>query len=184
MEVLIALGSNAPIAGETADATGLRALDALPSEGFELVRASALYRPPCFPAGAGPDYINAAAVLAPTGTPAGALARLHRIEAAFGRERVQRWGNRVLDLDLLAWGDAILPNLATFETWRALPADQQSTKAPETLILPHPRLQDRAFVLVPLNEIAPDWRHPVLGRTVSQLTDALPAVDLAAITRL
>jgi 2-amino-4-hydroxy-6-hydroxymethyldihydropteridine diphosphokinase len=56
--------------------------------------------------------------------------------------------------------------------------------APDRLILPHPRLQDRAFVLVPLAEIAPDWRHPLLGRTVTEMRDALDPADLAGLRRL
>ncbi len=56
--------------------------------------------------------------------------------------------------------------------------------APERLILPHPRLQDRAFVLIPLNDVAPDWVHPVTGQTVRQMLDALPGVDKMAVTPL
>lgn len=184
MNVLIALGSNAPQAGETAQDTVARAFEALADEGLVIARKSALFQTPCFPAGAGPDYVNAAAAIEPQGSPQEVLAGLHRIEAAFGRKRVQRWGMRVLDLDLLAWGDTILPDLATFEAWRVLPPDQQATTAPSTLILPHPRLHERAFVLVPLAEVAPDWRHPVLNQTVAELARGLSAADRAQITRV
>ena len=68
--------------------------------------------------------------------------------------------------------------------WMTLSAENQKQKWPDQLILPHPRLQDRAFVLVPLADVAPDWVHPVLGRTVLEMRDALPAEDLDQIVPL
>jgi 2-amino-4-hydroxy-6-hydroxymethyldihydropteridine diphosphokinase len=142
---------------------------------------SRFFSTPCFPPGAGPDYVNAAlAVESGLDAPA-ILAALHRIESEFGRERVQRWGMRTLDLDLLALDELILPDPATHADWRALPMDLQKMRAPDQLILPHPRLQDRAFVLVPLADIAPDWVHPILGLTIRQLRDASPPGDLAEV---
>lgn len=185
-DILIALGGNLPFGDHLPQDTIALALAALPLRGLTVRAASGLYKTPCFPVGAGPDYVNAAAVLADDQGRDGAaiLAILHAIEADFARQRTARWAGRTLDLDLLALGDSVQPDLATFAHWRDLPAAQQTLRAPAELILPHPRLQDRAFVLVPLMDVAPDWQHPVLGRSIRQLCDALPMADRAAVVAL
>lgn len=183
---LVALGANLPFDGLPAVATLRRALASLEHQGFEIYAQSAMYQTPCFPAGAGPDYVNAVVALRwpEKSDVASALERLHRVEAEFGRERAQRWGMRTLDLDLLAVGAQILPDVETLEAWMNLAPDSQRARAPEQLILPHPRIQDRAFVLVPLADVAPDWRHPVIGKTVLEMLEALPLADRMAIKPL
>jgi 2-amino-4-hydroxy-6-hydroxymethyldihydropteridine diphosphokinase len=109
---------------------------------------------------------------------------LHEVEAHFGRTRERRWGGRTLDIDLIAMADLVLPDLAGWTRWHNLPAARQAKEAPQTLILPHPRLQDRAFVLVPLMDVAPDWRHPVTGQTVAQMVQSLPQAEIDAIRPL
>lgn len=145
------------------------------------ITRSRFFRTPCFPAGAGPDYLNAALHLRHEGSPQEMLALLHEIEADFGRERKQRWGSRTLDLDLIAHGDAILPDGPTQAQWRALPPARQIEHTPDQLVLPHPRLQDRAFVLVPLADVAAEWVHPALGLSVREMLARLPEADRAAI---
>ena len=181
---LIALGANLPLRdggvaggpGATMDA----ALRRLQSMTGAAIRASRFYRTPAFPPGSGPDFVNAAAVLRVADAPEAVLARLHAVEAEFGRRRAARWGARTLDLDLIAAGDRVLPDAATHARWRALDAGAAQGQAPDRLILPHPRMQDRAFVLVPLAEVAPGWRHP-LGKTVAELRDDLPESELSAV---
>lgn len=153
----------------------------MPSLGLKPVSFSRFFSTPCFPAGAGPDYVNAAISVTASGDPPVILAALHRIETHFGRVRDQRWGMRTLDLDLLAIGQTILPDPATYLAWQQMPAQVQARSVPDQLILPHPRLQDRAFVLVPMADIAPNWRHPVLHQTTAQLCAALPRADLNAV---
>jgi 2-amino-4-hydroxy-6-hydroxymethyldihydropteridine diphosphokinase len=183
--VLIALGANLPVGRQPPAETLRKALAALPRHGLAVVRASRLFATPCFPAGAGPDYVNAAAeISAPGMGPREVLAALHAVEARFRRVRGVRWGMRTLDLDLLAVGDAVLPDPATAAVWRDLPPGRQVGETPDRLILPHPRLQDRAFVLVPLMDVAPDWRHPALGLSVAEMAARLPQADRDAVRPL
>lgn len=184
--LLIALGANLPQDGAPPKATLTAAIAALAEAGLGDVSVSRFYATPCFPAGAGPDYVNAAlAAPCPEGWDADrVLALLHEVENRFGRKRETRWGMRTLDLDLIAMGDAVLPDLATYDRWRKLDPALQAKAAPDRLILPHPRLQDRAFVLVPLADVAPDWVHPVLGLTVAAMRDVLPAETRAEVVPL
>ena len=183
--VIIALGANLPWQEMGPDAVLRAGLAALAEAGLPPVVVSRFYATPCFPAGAGPDYVNAAAVLEAGGRDAAqVLVVLHEVEAAFGRARLLRWAGRTLDLDLLAMGAQVLPDAAGQAAWRDLPPEDQARLAPDRLILPHPRLQDRAFVLVPLADVAPDWQHPALGLSVIEMLAALPAGEVAAVKPL
>lgn len=183
-EYLIALGGNLRSERGVPQQTLRAALERLTQSGAQPVAVSAFYRTPCFPPGAGPDYVNAAAKVSFAGGPKALLKVLHEVEAGFGRERVERWGRRTLDLDLIAAGQDVLPDYVTHERWRDLPLEDQLEATPDELILPHPRLQDRAFVLVPLADVAPSWVHPVLGRSVAEMMAGLPAEDLAEVVAL
>jgi 2-amino-4-hydroxy-6-hydroxymethyldihydropteridine diphosphokinase len=107
-----------------------------------------------------PDYLNGCAVLKVQLTPEVLLSTLLEVEQQFGRVRRERWGPRTLDLDLLLYDDLILDTPA--------------------LKIPHPRMRERAFVLVPLAEIAPDWIDPVSKKAIAQLVQA---VDCSGILR-
>lgn len=190
MLILVALGANLPNDATSDRRSSAETLEAalgdLARFGLALKGKSRFYRTPCFPAGAGPDYVNAAAAFSIGfgATATELLAILHKVEALHGRARESRWASRTLDIDLLAVEDLVLPDAQTHQFWRELPMKEQSRIAPEQLILPHPRLAERAFVLVPLADVAPDWRHPILGKTVLELRDALPQADLEAVQPL
>lgn len=183
-EVLICLGSNATSSADEVVGIIEGALECIAARFEQVPEISAFYRTPCFPEGAGPDFVNAACRIETGLRPARILAILHEIEADFGRIRQKRWGQRSLDLDLIAVGNAVLPDAATYTRWLELPLEAQMTQAPEALILPHPRLQDRAFVLRPLSDVAPDWRHPVLGMTVAQMLAERPSAERTEIKAL
>lgn len=180
---LLALGANLSCWAGQPEAALRVALGRLGSEGLGLRAVSRFWRTPAYPAGSGPDYVNAAAVVAAGAmAPEAVLAALHRVEAGLGRVRDgTRWGARVIDLDLLAMGAEVRPDAATQDRWRALPAAAQAQVAPDRLILPHPRLQDRGFVLAPLAEIAPGWVHPRLGQSVAAMLEALGPEGLAGM---
>lgn len=147
MEIAIALGSNLGDSEQTIE-TALKRLDQI--DGMEMVVRSQLYK--TAPVGPPqPDYINACAIFRTHFSPARVLQILLTTEASFGRIRRERWGPRTLDLDLLFYGDRVLDT--------------------PSLALPHPRMHQRAFVLVPLAEIAPDWWHPVHQKNVKKLLE-------------
>jgi 2-amino-4-hydroxy-6-hydroxymethyldihydropteridine diphosphokinase len=183
---LVAFGSNLALGKVLPAALIRQAIFDLTDLGFNILRLSKFYSTPCFPAGAGPDYVNAACVLRHNKdvSPDIVLNALHDVENRHGRRRESRWAGRTLDLDLLAFGDVVAPDRQVQRHWMDLPIAVQAQTAPETLILPHPRLQERAFVLVPLADVAPDWVHPVLQRSVLQMLEDLPAQDRKQVVEI
>ncbi len=114
------------------------------------------------PATSYPAFLNGVLVARTALAPDEVLRRLHAIEARLGRDRsreVERWRPRAVDLDLVALGDAVLDT--------------------PSLRLPHPEMHRRRFVLQPMVEVWPDWRHPVLGATAADLLEALPPEEMA-----
>lgn len=158
------------------------ALQRLAARGVQPLAIARWRRTPAFPAGSGPDYVNGAALMETSLAPEPLLALLHEVEASLGRERRARWAPRVCDLDLVACGDLVLPDVETVRALFALsPEAAGAAPAPNRLILPHPRMQERAFVLAPLCDIAPDWRHPLSGRSVAEMLAALPEAARAEV---
>lgn len=181
---LIALGSNLNFDSDTPEGVLRTAFALLEKRAFVIRSCSRFFNTPAFPAGYGPDFVNAAACVEHRGTVMQVITHLHDVEAQMGRARQTRWGARTLDLDLIAAGNQVLPDAKTHQYWRDLPLETQKTAVPSELIVPHPRLAERAFVLVPLMDIAPDWCHPVTKRTIRQMHDALPAAMLSEVVAL
>jgi len=159
--ILIALGGNLPsprygAPRRTCDA----ALAALQAAGVRVVRRSRWYRSAPVPPSDQPPFVNGVVAVTTDLPPAELLALLHRIEAELGRTRRRRNEARIIDLDLLAYGDRV--------------------SAPgEAPVLPHPRLAERAFVVLPLAEVAPGWRHPVNGLGPAEMAARLPPEQTA-----
>lgn len=183
-ECLIALGSNLAFGKQSPVENCQTSLLRIVECGVRLRRVSRFFQTPAFPVGAGPDYINAVVAGEWAGTADGLLQALHRIENVYDRQRTTRWGARTLDLDLLTLGQKVLPSHQSVTQWVRLSPTCQANQTPDRLILPHPRMQDRAFVLVPMRDVEPDWQHPLTGATVTEMVDALAPQDVAAITPL
>ena len=156
-EALIALGANLgdPRSALRAARTALEAFGEVRATSW-LYRSAAVGGPP-----GQPDYLNAALSLQTSLPPQTLLHALLDIEETSGRVRLERWGPRVLDLDIIGVGDAVLTT-------------------PE-LTLPHPRAFERGFVLAPLADVAPHWQHPGSGESVQA---ALKRVGMSGLERL
>ncbi|VDG98447.1 2-amino-4-hydroxy-6-hydroxymethyldihydropteridinepyrophosphokinase [Lysinibacillus sphaericus] len=113
-------------------------------EGIELVETSSIYETAPVGVTNQADFLNIVVRLATTLAPLELLAVCQRIEQELGRERTIRWGPRTADLDILLYNDEVIES--------------------ETLSVPHPRMRERAFVLIPLTELAPECTDPVTGR--------------------
>ena len=153
--LFIGLGANQTPDGYTSPREGcIAALSALEREGVHLSALSRWYESAPVPISDQPWYQNAVAEATTELDAASTLATLHNIEQRFGRVRTERNAARVLDLDLLAFADTV--------------SDASN------LALPHPRLHERAFVLLPLSELCPDWVHPVSGVAIQDLIAMIP----------
>jgi 2-amino-4-hydroxy-6-hydroxymethyldihydropteridine diphosphokinase len=181
---LVALGANAGGSVAANARAVARAARRLSDRFGGRMRLSPLYATPAWPPGSGPDFVNAAAAIVSPLGPEAMLDRLHAVEALHGRVRTLRWGARRLDLDLLATGGLVRPDRGVQAWWRLLDPATQRAEAPDRLILPHPRLADRAFVLIPLAAVAPGWRHPITGRRVADMAASLPTEARRGVRRL
>lgn len=164
--ILIGVGGNR-VGGEVGGvlASLQQALKLFPSYGVELCACSSWYR--TAPMGDVPQesYVNAVVSVATFLPPRELLSTLHRIEKRFARHRSgePRWGARTLDLDLLAYGEEVVS---------------------DSMLLPHPGMSERAFVLGPLVEILPDWIHPVSGKSSREMFTCLPGRDRFSIEKI
>jgi 2-amino-4-hydroxy-6-hydroxymethyldihydropteridine diphosphokinase len=151
--ILIALGANLPSHAGPPAATLRAALARLESLGVKIVQLSSFYETPSWPDPGQPAFTNAVAAVETALQPVELLALLHGVETAFGRMRSAPNAPRPLDIDLL---------------------DHDGLVMTGDLTLPHPRMTMRAFVLAPLAEAAPGWRHPVTGQGAAELLAGLP----------
>ena len=159
--ILIALGANLPSAKGTPKETLRAALASLGARAITVERQSGFYVSDAWPDPSDPPFVNAVASVRTGLSPAELLRTLHEVEAEFGRRPGPRNAPRPLDLDIIDYDHRV------------------DHGDPE---LPHPRVGDRAFVLVPLRDIAPDWRHPITGQTLGELIADLGPVNITPLT--
>ena len=154
--ILVALGANLPgPAGGPVEQLEA-ALAALGKRGIATLKRSRWWRSPAWPDPADPGFVNGVALLSSRLSPGELLVAFHEVEATLGRRRSRANAPRSIDIDLLDYDGLI------------------SAGAGDGPVLPHPRLAGRAFVLLPLRDVAPDWRHPETGQGLAALIAALP----------
>ena len=154
-EIYLGIGANlTPDGFESPQAGCEAALDNLSAQNIDVQKISRWFESAPVPVSDQPWFKNAVVHATTTLNAADTLAALHKVEAHFGRQRRIRNEARVLDIDLLDFGGMHNDDLS--------------------LLLPHPRMHQRAFVLLPLRDLAPDWVHPVTGISIQTLIDALP----------
>lgn len=159
--IFVGIGANLPSLSHGSPlATCSAALGVLDARGVIVTRRSRWYVSTPVPPADQPDYINGVLQVDTRVSPEALLRVLHDVERAFGRCRGERNAVRTLDLDLLAYGNVTMASGAAVE-------------------VPHPRMHERAFVLRPLADLAPFWRHPRLGLTTMEMLAAVPPGQVA-----
>ncbi|GJL84970.1 MAG: 7,8-dihydro-6-hydroxymethylpterin-pyrophosphokina se [Micavibrio sp.] len=153
--IFVGLGANLPSRFGSPEQTLEAAKLALDRAGVTVVASSHTWRSAPVPVSDDPWYCNAVVAVETDKAPRQVLEALLAIEDDFGRQRSTLNAPRLIDLDLLAYDDEAIGETA--------------------FVLPHPRMHERAFVLLPLREITPGWRHPVLDKTIDELIEDLPA---------
>ena len=161
--ILIGLGANLPSWAGPPVATFEAAIIRLAEAGIITLQRSRWFVSEPVPPSDQPWFVNGVIRVATVLEPAALLAALLAVEAGFGRVRGVRNAARTLDLDLLAYGDRV----------------ERPPPGVDGPILPHPRLAERAFVLLPLADVAPAWHHPASGRSVAELIGTLDGAQIA-----
>ena len=156
--ILIGLGANLPTKkfGPPRAALGA-ALHAIEQKGIQIKQRAPWYKTAPVPISDQPWYVNGVAELTTDRSPSEVITILLELENSFGRVRTARYASRILDLDLLAYKDKVIIGTTT-----------------KDLTVPHPRMQGRSFVVLPLRNIAPVWCDPVSGLTINEIANKLP----------
>lgn len=156
ISIFVAIGANLVPAGYCNLHDALEdAVSHLSATSLHLVRRSDWFISKAVPASDQPDFLNAVLAMESNFSALKTLTILHECEASFGRTRTTINEARVLDLDLLSYGQSIIED--------------------ETITVPHPRLSARSFVLMPWAQIAPEWQHPISQMTIADMLEALPS---------
>ncbi len=178
--VLLGLGANLPFGASAPRETLKAALEMLARSGLAGPARSKFYETEPVPRSDQPNFIKCVLSVTTDLPPLEVLSACQQTEQAFGRERNARWSARTLDIDILAYDNLVLPGL---REWHRIADGGPDQKMP-TLVLPHPRVHRRAFVLVPLAELMPEWRHPLLDRTAIELLSGISHAERATVRQI
>lgn len=168
-QVTLSLGANLPSKAGTPADTIQAALGDLEARAGNVLAVSSFYRTKAVTLDGDdnvPDFVNACVLLETDIQPDVLLALCKDLEAAYGRKPAARWSARPLDIDLIGYGDCVLPSV---EQWLAIAESDDPAAFIEAPMVPHPRAHQRDFVLIPLRDVAPNWVHPVLKQSVSEI---------------
>jgi len=168
--ILVGLGANLPSAAGQPGETLTAAIDLIATEGVRITQVSSFYETTALPPSGQPNFVNGVFAAETSLTAKDVLKLFQSIETKFGRKPGERWSARTLDIDLLSYGETILPN---FGVWEEICNSKDPAAILEEPIVPHPRLHKRAFVMIPLLEVAPNWFHPCLKMTAGKLAESL-----------
>ena len=174
-KALVGLGANCPGPWGTPSSAIAQALGEIDRAHIDVAAVSPLYATEAVGNARQPAYVNAVALLGTTLSPEALLRVLKGIERRSGRRGGRPWGPRTLDIDIIDYDGLV-------RHWRGRMADFRRA-GPRPLILPHPLAQERPFVLQPLIDVAPDWRHPVLQKSAAELLRALPKAGAGRVLK-
>jgi len=171
--IIISLGSNVTSRWGDSDSTILTALKCLKGHKVQILSHSRLYRTAPYGPARQPDFTNSVASISTSLPPLALLSLFKMIESKAGRRTKYRWGPRALDIDILDYNHLIIN--------RSKPPTQAFKYKQLMVILPHPGIASRPFVLCPLLEIAPFWHHPISGLTPAQMLKRLTGVKMGKV---
>lgn len=184
-QVTLSLGANLPSKAGAPIDTIKAALGDLEGRAGTILGVSSFYRTKAVTLDGDdtvPDFVNACVLLETALQPEALLSCCKELEAAYGRKPAARWSARPLDIDLIGYGDRVLPSL---DEWQSIAESDDPAAFIEAPMVPHPRAHLRDFVLIPLNDVAPDWVHPVLNQTVREMCSELdPGASGGAIVKI
>ncbi len=174
--ILLGLGSNKPGPWGTPLETLIRAVGELDCGGLSVEAASSWYSSAPFGRIDQAAFVNGVVRIHTHLPPFALLSRCHEIERRSGRDRRLRWGPRTLDIDLLTYHDVVIHNRVSHR--------ESALRKFIPLVLPHPGIALRPFVLSPIEEIAPFWHHPITGKTARMMSTRLKLQSQGAILKI
>lgn len=173
--ILIGMGSNLTTEEFSTSKKILEAaMDALNEHGVNVLKCSKFYQTEPVPKSDQPWFVNAVIAVKTSLDPLELLKKLHEIEKELGRVRRERWEARIIDLDLLCYDDFVTPDI---KKWQ----EAAKMTMPNQPVIPHARLHERDFVLIPLKDVSATWVHPIFGENVEKMLEGHDSVGIVRL---